>query len=322
MTAAVEIRELVKRYPGGTVALDGLSLTVPAGSVYALVGRNGAGKTTTLRILMGMLRADGGEAAVLGHALTPRATSRLRARIGYAPERPGLYPAMRVSEVLAFARSSYPRWNERRTRTYLETFDLPLTARVRQLSRGQLAMLSLCLAVAHDPQLLLLDDPFVGLDPVHRRLYMQLLLEENARFGRTVMLSTHDLYAASRLADTVGLVHRGQALRESPLDALYETEKRVRVTCERELPEEQLRLPGVRLVEREAHGYLLTVTASGGAGPESVAQLTARLGQIPGVRVAGVYDLDLEAIFLSYVESPGERTLPRPPDQAAEAALM
>src|SRR5688572_18198208 len=161
---ALELRSLTKRY-GHATAVSGLDLVVPRGKVLGLLGPNGAGKSTTLRMLMGLLRPTSGSVQVLGLDVF-RWPSRVKQRLGYVPETPHIYRWMTVGEVVLFARELYDTWNDEQCGSLLDRFQLPSGKRVRQLSKGMQAKLSLLVALAHEPELLVLDEPLSGLDPI------------------------------------------------------------------------------------------------------------------------------------------------------------
>src|SRR5439155_17596646 len=164
--AAIEINDLVVRY-GPKRAVDGLSLSVPAGSVYGFLGPNGAGKTTTIKTLLGLRGPDGGSARVLGYDIVAQSTE-LRARTGYVSEVNSLYDHLTVREMNDFCRSTARRWNQATVDRYVQMFGLPVKAKVRQLSKGMKRQLAFALAMGGDPDLLILDEPTAGLDPIAR----------------------------------------------------------------------------------------------------------------------------------------------------------
>lgn len=291
---AVFLRGVEKRY-GPRMALGGLDLRVERGSFHALLGPNGSGKTTTLRILMGFIRADGGQGAVLGSEMGPGFPSvDLKARIGYVPERSSLYESMTGREILTFARSLNPRWDKKAEEKYAGLFNLPKDVKVRHMSTGVRAQLALTLAMAARPELLILDEPTRGLDAAQRHRYLQALVEDCMEDGRTVLLSSHDLYQMERIADHVTIILSGKAVVSGSLDDIKDSEKRVRVAGE--LTEAFVGgLPGARRVAREGEGYLVHVSGD-------VQAFCSALREAPKVTGMEVLDQSLEEIFLSYVE--------------------
>lgn len=299
---AVELREVTKRY-GSRTALDRLSLAVPQGAFFALLGPNGGGKTTTLRLLLGLIRPDGGAGEVLGVPLTqgfPPAS--LKERIGYVPERPSLYERATAAELLSLCRGLNRRWDDRTASRYLDLFGLSRSLTVRQMSTGMRAQLALTLAMGGNPDLLILDEPTQGLDPLNRHEYLRVLLADSMESGRTVIVSSHDLHQIERLADHVAILQAGRLLVSGPLDDLKEREKRVRVSVAPGTfgsAGAALRaIPGVRRVTEEGAGLLLHVSGE-------PAELEQRLRAVPGVTGLQVVDQSLEEIFLSYVAPVG-----------------
>lgn len=301
MSNAIEVQGLTKDY-GRVLALRGVDLAVPQGSVTALLGLNGAGKTTLLRCLMGMITPDAGTGSILGYPVGASGFPPvdLKARIGYVGERPALYERMTAAELLAFVRRVHSRWDQGLVDRYLSLFGLPLDRRIGTYSTGMRSQLALTLAMGGNPDLLILDEPTLGLDPYHRNQYLQLLLGDAVDAGRTVFLSTHDLYQIERVADQVIILDRGRVLVAAPLDQLKEHVKRLRVGFGPEAEDGTLAtrladVPAVRDVRREGVGrYLLTVYGD-------AVQAAEALRTMPALAGLQVYDLSLEEIFLAFV---------------------
>jgi ABC-2 type transport system ATP-binding protein len=212
----IETRALT-RYFGRKKAVDTVDLKVPRGCVYAFLGRNGSGKTTTIRMLMGLLLPTRGSALVLGHdsrSLPPD----VRARVGYMSESHSLYRWMRVSECGEFQRRFYPRWNAAIFRAVIDHFRLEPNAKAGDLSRGERAGLSLALTLAPEPELLILDDPALGLDPVARRSLLESMVYVTRRADRTILFSSHLLSDVERVADYVGVLDRSVLRAQCPLE--------------------------------------------------------------------------------------------------------
>ena len=286
---AVSLRNLHKRF-GALTVLDGIDLEVPAGSIFGLLGLNGAGKTTLLRILMGFLHPSSGEGMVLGRPLG-RLDGRDRARIAYVPERPALYESMRVGELLRFVGALHPRWDAGAAARYLDIFGLPHSRKVAALSTGMRTQLALGLALATRPELLILDEPASGLDPVHRRRYLQVLLEASAVPERTVLLASQDLGLVERTCDHFALIHDRRIQVAGPLDEILDGERRLIVKAPPEAAEALRQAQGVRRVSAEAHGFLVT----GRVAPEAVRGL-------PGVANVQASMGSLEELFWSCVD--------------------
>jgi ABC-2 type transport system ATP-binding protein len=160
--------------------------------------------------------------------VVPRVREWLKPRIGYVPDRPTVYPWMRVGDAIAFCRRFYPRYNDVRVRELLEVLDLPVNKRVKHLSKGNAAKLSLLLAVGHDPEVLILDEPMSGLDPLAREQFLEGILNVAGESGQTVLFSSHSLADVTRVAVDVALMHEGKLLLHSPINELLERTKRLR----------------------------------------------------------------------------------------------
>ena len=203
-TPVIQTRGLT-RYYGRKAVVQDLNLEVPRGSVFAFLGRNGSGKTTTIRMLMGLLAPTRGGGSLLGcdiRALTPA----VRARIGYLTEEHQLYGWMKVKEIGEFQSAFYPRWRAKIFNGVIGHFGLRPEARVKELSRGQRAGLALALTLAPDPELLILDDPALGLDPVARRSLVESMIYLTRRSDRTIFFSSHDLGDVERVADQIAVL--------------------------------------------------------------------------------------------------------------------
>lgn len=216
---ALQARQLLKEFDGVT-AVNRLDLEVPAGSIFGLLGPNGSGKTTTIRTCLGIYVPDGGEISVLGSP-DPLA---VRERVGYLPEERGLYPKMQVLEQLAFLgsiRGLTTGEAKRRATAWLERLDLADRAKslTNEFSKGMQQKVQFAAAVIHEPELVVLDEPFTGLDPVNTRLLKELILEQRKR-GCTVVLSTHRMEQVEAMCEAIGMIHQGNLVLSGRLDEL------------------------------------------------------------------------------------------------------
>jgi ABC-2 type transport system ATP-binding protein len=207
MVNAIETVDLTRRF-GRREAIDRLNLRVPAGSVFALVGPNGAGKTTTIKLLMNLLRPTRGSASVLGID-SRRLTARGFERIGYVSENQRLPNHLTPSALLEYCRPFYPTWDDALARRLQDNLRLPMDAPLKTLSRGTRMKAALLAALVHRPDLVVLDEPFSGLDPLVREEVRQALLETAGEMGRTVFLSSHAIEEVQRFANWVGFIHNG-----------------------------------------------------------------------------------------------------------------
>ncbi len=216
--AIVEIKELTVRY-GRLTAVDRLSLSVPKGQVYALLGRNGSGKSSTVRCLLGQRRAATGSARLFGlDAWKER--SRIMERVGVVPEQPDIPPETNAELLARFMERVAPRWRRAEFFGRLEGFGIPRNQRFDKLSKGQQRQMALALALAATPALLVLDDPTLGLDAVARRELFEELIGDLADHGTTVLLTTHDLAGVEGIADRVGILQHGTLLVDEGLESL------------------------------------------------------------------------------------------------------
>src|SRR5690606_15686379 len=213
---AIEARGLVKRCDG-TLAVDGVGLAVPEGAIYGVLGPNGAGKTTTLRMLLGVIDPDAGQRFVLGHA-RPQDIAR---QVGYLPEERGLYPSMKACDAIAFmgALRGLPlAVGRRRARELLEANGLPPDRQIRQLSKGMAQQVQLLGTLVHEPRLVILDEPFSGLDAINQGK-LERLIRSLAEQGTTVIFSTHVIAHAERLCDSVAIIAGGKVPYAGSVDA-------------------------------------------------------------------------------------------------------
>jgi ABC-2 type transport system ATP-binding protein len=227
MPPVIRLDQLTKRF-GSETALDAVSLEVPPGVVFALLGENGAGKTTAIRILLGLAEANSGQAEVLGRSSATQGLA-IRQRVGYVPERPTLYEWMTVEEIGWFTAGFYgPGFLPEYLRLVAQ-FGLPGGKKLKTLSKGTRAKVVLALALAHEPELLILDEPTSGLDALVRREFLESMVDRAAQ-GQTVFLSSHQIGEVERVADTVAILRKGKLLLVEPLERLKAQVRRVTVT--------------------------------------------------------------------------------------------
>jgi ABC-2 type transport system ATP-binding protein len=208
MTNAIETSDLTRRF-GRVDAVDTLTLKVPAGSIFALVGPNGAGKTTTIKLLMNLMRPTRGSATVLG-VDSRRLDAKTFERIGYVSENQRLPDHLTPADLLAYCRPFYPTWDEELSRRLQTTLNVPMDVRLRMASRGTRMKAALLAALAYRPELLVLDEPFSGLDPLVRDEVAQAIMTLAGEQARTVFVSSHDIEEVERLAGWVAFIDRGR----------------------------------------------------------------------------------------------------------------
>ena len=215
---AIAISGLSRRF-GPRTALSSVSLTMPRGAIYGLVGANGAGKTTLIRHILGLLRAESGSVRVFG--LDPVADPvGVLSRIGYLSEENDLPGWMRVDELIRYSRAFYPGWDDAYAEELRDKFALDPAAKVRTLSKGQKARAGLLVALAYRPELLVLDEPSSGLDPIVRRDILGAVIRTIADEGRTVLFSSHLLEEVEQVADHVTMIREGHVVLSEPLGAI------------------------------------------------------------------------------------------------------
>lgn len=221
--SAIAVSELTRRF-GTKIALASVSLSIPPGAVYGLVGENGAGKTTLIKHILGLLRAQSGTVRVFG--LDPVADPvGVLSRIGYLSEERDLPGWMRVDELIRYSRAFYPGWDDAYAEELRQDFALDRSATIKNLSKGQTARVALLIALAYRPELLVLDEPSTGLDPVVRRDILDAILRTIADEGRTVLFSSHLLDEVERVADHVTMISRGKIIMSAPLASIRESHR-------------------------------------------------------------------------------------------------
>lgn len=222
----LRVEDLKVRY-GKRMALDGVSLAIPRGTVYALLGRNGAGKSSLVRCALGQQRPRAGRVSLFGHDVW-RERARLMARVGVLPEEPDAPPTMTPSDLASLSKSLYPRFDGPGTKARFERGRVPADMPFGRLSKGQKGVVMLALALGHAPDLLVLDDPTLGLDAVARRALYDELIGELADRGATVLLTSHDLSGIEPLADRVGFLDGSRLVVDEPMESLKARFRRIR----------------------------------------------------------------------------------------------
>ncbi|MFN3651877.1 MAG: ABC transporter ATP-binding protein [Armatimonadota bacterium] len=295
----VEIRGLTRRF-GSRVALDAVDLTIPRGTVMGLVGENGAGKTTLIRHLLGLLRAQQGSVRVFGRDPVTDPEGVL-SRIGYLQEDADLPGWMRVGELMRYTRAFYPTWDDCLAERLRQEFGLDAGAAIRTLSKGQRARAGLMAALAYRPELLVLDEPSSGLDPIARRDILTAIIRSVADEGRTVLFSSHLLSEVERVADSIAMVRHGRILFCAPLDEVQEVHCRVTLR----FPEPRPTAPALASALRwDGSGREWTAICRCGIAPaEAEAALL-------GGRVVHHDQPSLDEIFVAYSAAPSYAEAP------------
>jgi ABC-2 type transport system ATP-binding protein len=217
----LEFNGIHRAYEKGRDVLQGVSFAAEPGQVLGLVGRNGAGKTTLLRLAMGMIEPQKGSVRLFG--LDPRVEPlAVKQRVGYVSEDQILPPFLRAGQIIALHRDLYPTWDASMASQLVKRFSIPLDAKIRTLSKGQARQVALLCAVAHRPELLLLDEPAGGLDPAARRDFLEMSIQLLNESGSTIVFSSHYMTDVERLADRIVMIHGGSVLIDTELDELRE----------------------------------------------------------------------------------------------------
>jgi ABC-2 type transport system ATP-binding protein len=284
---AIEMHGVYKSFRRKPV-LAGLSLTVERGKTFAFLGRNGAGKTTAIRLLLGLLNRDAGDVHVLGRD-PAEAPIEVKGRVGYLAEDQQMYGWMRVDEILRFVAPFYATWDHDLALKYVRDFELPLATKIKHLSKGQNVRLGLILALAHRPEVVILDDPALGLDPVMRRQFNRDLITHLQGEGRTVFYSSHLLYEVEAVADEVAILHEGRLVRQADTETLRRDVKQF--VLERQAYD-AIR-EDLALLDLQHAGQQLAATV------ENASAVAALLDR-EGVAYRCV-DLNLDEIFAAYV---------------------
>ena len=299
MPDAIVLRHLTKTF-GDTTAVRDLDLVVPQGALYGVIGPNGAGKTTSIRMMLSILFPDSGEIAILGH----RSALEAKDRIGYLPEERGVYKKMRVRQFLAYMASLKGVSDNglpRRVDGWLERVGLADSAgkRCEELSKGMQQKVQLIAAMIHEPDLLVLDEPFSGLDPVNQRLLRDLVVAEHRR-GATVLFSTHVMVHAEQLCDHIVMIHRGTKVLDETMTGIRTRFDPRSLVFEPLDPSADVaglaRLPGVQSVRREGRAWEIAL----GDGVDPGAAIGAVAAAVPAARIE-LRRPTLEDVFVGIV---------------------
>lgn len=296
MSEAVIQTHGITHYFGRRAALDGVSLSVPRGSIFALLGRNGSGKSTLIQILLGLLTPTRGSATVFGES-TVSLSPKTIARIGYTPENHPLPGGLRVRDLHAYQRTFFTAWDDAVYHAVLEPFGISPAQRVGQLSRGQRAGLAIALTLAPSPELLMMDDPSLGLDPVARRTLLEAMLLATRRSGSTIFFTSHQLDDVERVSDSIAILDRSVLRVSCRTESLLRRVVRFAVVVAAgSAAETALReMPNLLKSRREGERLILTL-----ANPAD--QAAAQITRIASGAAVEEVPLTLEEIVISYLD--------------------
>lgn len=296
MTWVIELDHLQKTF-AGKIAVNQLSLNIPEGSIFGFLGPNGAGKTTTIKMMLGLLKPDGGRGSIFGLDIV-KDSVKIRQRVGYVAESQSMYGYMTVTEMINFCCSFYPQWNQKTVDKYLDIFHLSRKEKIKNFSKGMKTQLALILALAPEPELLILDEPTSGLDALSRQEFLRIIIEEISVQGRTVFFSSHQLHDVERVADQVGIINHGKLLEIRQMDELKSTVKKIRVVFQREPDRDLFSQPGIVKVEKQGSAYLIAVE-------NNLTEIISKIKQYPHFTL-DIIDQNLEEIFIEKVRGDGQ----------------
>ncbi|RCS48240.1 ABC transporter ATP-binding protein [Bremerella cremea] len=288
-TAAIQTKQLTKRFDADSV-LRGIDLTIETGQIVGLIGTNAAGKTTLIKCLLGLLQATSGSCSLLGED-SWNLSGKTKARIGYVSQDFELLPWMTVQSMCDYTGAFYPQWQPDRVGHLLTEWQLPRDKRVGALSVGQRQKLAVILALGHQPELLMLDEPVASLDPFARRQFLQSLVQFTESEQNTVLFSTHITSDLERIASHVAILRDGQLAWYGPLDTLKEGCKRLRIYSQKPLPTHFV-VPGAIRYEINGQHALVSVVHMNDQLRDTLAQQWQADVQVE--------DLNLEEIFLEW----------------------
>jgi ABC-2 type transport system ATP-binding protein len=255
----IQTERLGKSY-GRVEALKELNLSIRPHCITAFLGLNGAGKSTTIKILLGMMRPSSGDGTILGQRISdPIESVRIRTRIAYVSENKRLYDYMTVDQMIRFTSAFYPDWRPSEAQKLLRQFELPLDRKVKSLSKGMRTKLGLLMAFARRPELLILDEPSEGLDPVGIEELLEILVARCSE-GTTVFFSSHQIAEVERIADQICILHAGRLVLDSPVDDLRQSYRRIDLVFPSIPAKHDFRIEGIEDVR--TRGHQMTVLAS------------------------------------------------------------
>lgn len=281
----IEVRNVIKEFDGFR-ALDDLSMTVPTGSVYGLVGPNGAGKSTIIRHLTGIYRQDAGEIMIDGAPVFEN--PEVKSRIAYIPDDIFYYANASIREMMDFYRSIYPHFDAERFKKLSDVFGLDPKRQMRRLSKGMQKQAAFWIAVSLRPEILILDEPVDGLDPVMRRQIWSIIMADVAENGTTVLVSSHNLRELEDVCDSVGIMNKGKIMIERSLNELQENIVKIQLA----LPDGEVLPEGLDILHKSNTGRLQSLIMHG-----TQKELTEKLQSAHPLFIDAV-PLTLEEIFI------------------------
>jgi ABC-2 type transport system ATP-binding protein len=290
-TTILNISKVTKKYGDHTIFRD-LDLSIPKGSVMGLIGKNGAGKSTLLKCALGLIKPQSGSIQIFGEDVW-NLSAESKARLGYAPQTPQLYSWMRVRQMIAFTAAFYSRWNHELITRLITQWELKPEARISSLSVGEAQKVSILLALGHEPDFLILDEPAASLDPIARRQFLSAIIALTSNRDRTVIFSTHLSSDLERVADSVAILKDGGIVFSGELDTLKENVKRLQIHSSQSLDGGlSFSFPGI--LYSKISGNEATIVVS-----QFTSELLSKLEKDLKASVQ-VQDLNLEDAFLEF----------------------
>lgn len=285
----IKTEGLQKIFGRGKEAVKGIDLDVSRGSVYVFFGRNGAGKTTTIRMLLGLLEKTAGKIEVLGQDPLKNPVA-MKEKIGYVAENQKMYNWMNIGELLWFNASFYPKWDNKLADKLLSRFSLKKDLKLESLSRGMYAQVALILALSQQPELLILDDPTSGLDPIVRREFMESIIGVLNEEERTVFFSTHIVNEIENIADHAGIMHEGRLLLSDTMENLKRSFKKIRLIFEDKIPD-NFTFPEILKKETIGHELILHVKNHSEELMKKISGLNPKTTEITNLSIEDIFVL-------------------------------
>lgn len=283
----IEVKNVTKTF-GNFKALDGLNISVPKGAVYGLVGPNGAGKTTILKTLSGVYKQTGGEVLINGEKVFENAS--LKSKMAFISDDLFFFTTYSIMDTAKFYSKIYPSWSWERFENLKEIFKIDVKRKVRRLSKGMQKQVAFWLSICTKPEVLLLDEPVDGLDPVMRRNVWRLMLSDVAEYGTTVLVSSHNLRELEDVCDHVGIMHQGKLILQKALDDMKGNTHKIQTAFDGDMPEELTK--SLNLLHSEKFGSVNILIVNGEA--EEILESVRKYSP----KILDILPLTLEEIFI------------------------
>lgn len=288
----IEFKSVYKNY-GNNPAVKDLSFAVEKGSIFGFLGPNGAGKSTTIKLMLGLRKVTKGTVYLFGKQVSDRNPAVL-SRIGYVPENESIYSQFTVQQILKTVRGYYSKWDNDLEFSYIEKFELPTNKPIATFSLGMKRKLQLMLALCAKPELLVMDEPTLGLDPITRYKFLQSLVSEVAQSEMTIFLSSHNLSEVERICDTVAFIKKGELIELKKMEDLKRKGQRIKVVFQKEIPADSFNFPGIEILDGSGKHYTFSLSGN-------IAQAMEEINKFP-IFIMEDLDMSLEEIFVEKME--------------------